>query len=267
MRATPGGSPYGAIGPSGGGNGGYGSGPQASAGSPGQAPGGGGGGSYVSGYASGSGRGRPGAAHLPGHHRGAHRGRGRGGHRGRRGGCGRGHAGSAGSAGSAPGGAGGGAYSGGTTVAGGAGANGQIKVTPYSSQPFKTLIAHRPPLGALKTFQPLVSVGGGNDVPNGATQYSMPQPLTGVNADFGGTYTIYLVNYSWSGSSARVIYVTVTQYEYAGGASYSVSTLPVTVTPAQVTNGILTAGVLTLPVKAVAPDNTGGYYTVSRHRH
>ena len=74
-------------------------------------------------------------------------------------------------------------------MAGGAGANGQIKITPYASQPFKTLIAHRPPLGALKTFQPLVSVGGGNDVPNGATQYSMPQPLTGVNGDFGGTYT------------------------------------------------------------------------------
>jgi len=148
-------------------------------------------------------------------------------------------------------------------VAGGAGANGQIKITPYASQPFKTLIAHRPPLGSLKTFQPLVSVGGGNDVPNGATQYSMPQPLTGVNADFGGTYTIYLVNYSWNGTGQRTIYLTVTQYEYAGGAGYPVSTLPVTVTPSQVTNGILTAGVLTLPVKQVAPDNTGGYYTVS----
>ena len=29
------------------------------------------------------------------------------------------------------------------------------------------------------------------------------------------------------------------------------------------TNGIVTAGVLTLPPKAVAPDNVGGYYTVS----
>jgi len=258
-----GGSPYGAIGPSGGGNGGQGSGPQASVGSAGQAPGGGGGGSYTSGYASGAGAagqvrltypattGAPTAAGgtaVPG---------------GGAGGSGGATAGTAGSAGSAPGGAGGGAYSSGTTVAGGAGANGQIKVTPYSSQAFRTLIAHRPPLGSLKTFQPLVSVGGGNDVPNGATQYSMPQPLTGVNADFGGTYTIYLVNYSWNGTGQRTIYVTVTQYEYAGGAGYPVSTLPVTVTPSQVTNGILTAGVLTLPVKQVAPDNTGGYYTVS----
>ena len=37
------------------------------------------------------------------------------------------------------------------------------------------------------------------------------------------------------------------QYEFAGGPNYSVSTLPVTVTPAQVVNGIITAGVLTLP--------------------
>src|ERR1035441_8416391 len=94
------------------------------------------------------------------------------------------------------GGAGSGAWSSGATEAGGAGANGQIKVTPYSSQAFKTLIAHRPPPGALKTFQPLVSVGGGNDAPDGTHAYQMPQPLTGVNADFGGTYTIYLVNYS-----------------------------------------------------------------------
>jgi hypothetical protein len=42
-----------------------------------------------------------------------------------------------------------------------------------------------------------------------------------------------------------------------------VTTLPVTVTPAQVVNGVITAGVLTLPVKAVAPDNTGAYYTVT----
>jgi hypothetical protein len=126
---------------------------------------------------------------------------------------------------------------------------------------------HRPPLGALKTFQPMVSVGAGADPPDGTHQYTMPQPVTGVNADFGGTYTIYLVNSSWSGvgssSTTRTITVTVTQYEYAGGPGYSVSTLPVIVAPNQVSNGIVTAGVLTLPVKAVAPDNVGGYYTVS----
>jgi hypothetical protein len=91
----------------------------------------------------------------------------------------------------------------------------------------------------------------------------MPQPVTGVNADFGGTYTVLLINSTWSGSTSRTVFVTVTQFEYSGGASYTASTLPVSFTPSQVTNGILTAGVITLPVKAVAPDNVGGYYTVS----
>jgi len=258
-----GGGPYGATPPGGGGGGGGGSGPQSGAGSAGSSPGGGGGGSYQSGYAGGAGGSGqmrltyPASTGAPTSVAGvAVTGGGAGGN-------GAASAGSPGSAGSSPGGGGGGADSSGTTQAGGAGGTGQITITPYSSQPFKTLICHRPPLGALKTFQPLVSVGGGAGVPNGATQYQMPQPLSGVSADFGGTYTLYLIASAWNGSGTRTIYVTVTQYEYAGGASYSVSTLPVTVTPSQVTNGILTAGVLTLPVKAVAPDNLGGYYTVS----
>ncbi len=169
----------------------------------------------------------------------------------------------AGSAGAQPGGAGGGGCSTGTAEAGGAGAAGNLKITPFASQPFKSLVVHRPPLGALKTFIPMVSVGAGADAPDGTHQYSMPQPVGGVNADFGGTYTFLLIASSWNGSAARTIYVTVTQYEYAGGPSYPLSTLPVTVTPSQVTNGILTAGVLTLPPKAVATDNTRGYYSVS----
>jgi hypothetical protein len=95
----------------------------------------------------------------------------------------------------------------------------------------------------------------------------MPQPVTGVQADFGGTYSVYLVASSWSGGSAstvpRTLFVTVTQFEYAGGPGYSTATLPVTLSPSQAVNGIVVAGVLTLPLKAVAPDNLGGYYTVS----
>jgi hypothetical protein len=87
--------------------------------------------------------------------------------------------------------------------------------------------------------------------------------VTGVNADFSGTYTIYLINSSWSGTGSRNIFITVNQFEFAGGPGYALSTTPVTITPAQVNNGIVTAGVLTLPMKAVAPDNLGGYYTVS----
>lgn len=262
---NPGGSPWGATPPFGGGGGGYGSGTQSGAGSPGSNPGGGGGGSYQSGYAGGgggSGQVRltyPATTGAPTSVGGAAvNGGGAGGHGGAT-------SGSNGAAGSQPGGGGGGAWSSGSAQTGGAGGAGQLRITPYASQPFKTLICHRPPLGALKTFQPLVSVGGGSDVPNGATQYQMPQPLTGVSADFGGTYTVYLVAalWPWAGTASRNITVTVTQYEQAGGASYSVSTLPVTVTPQQVTNGIITAGVLTLPVKAVAADNMDGYYTVS----
>jgi hypothetical protein len=262
-----GGSPGGAVAPSQGGNGGSGSGPANGTGSAGAAPGGGGGGSYNSAFAGGAGAagqvrltypastGAPtssGAASVT---------------NGGAGGNGGATAGSAGSAGSAPGGGGGGAFSSGSTLAGGAGAHGQLKITPYAPAPAKTLIVHRPPLGATKTFQPLVSVGAGADPPDGTHQYTMPQPVTGVNADFSGTYTVYLINSSWSGgggsSTTRTVTVTVTQYEYPGGPGYSVSTLPVIVAPNQVSNGILVAGVLTLPAKAVAPDNVGGYYTVS----
>jgi hypothetical protein len=260
-------SPGGAVAPAQGGSGGNGSGAENGVGQPGVAPGGGGGGSWASAYAGGAGAAGqvrltyPATTGAPTASGGtAVTGGGAGGNGG-------GSAGSAGSAGTAPGGGGGGADSSGSTVAGGAGAHGQIIITPYVPAAFKTLLVHRPPLGALKTFQPLVSVGGGSDAPDGTHQYTMPQPVAGVSADFGGTYTVYLVASSWAGGSGstttRTIFITVTQYEYAGGPGYPASTIPVTVSPSQVSNGILVAGVLTLPVKAVAPDNLGGYYTVS----
>lgn len=262
-QGNNGSSPGGAIAPAQGGNGGSGSGAGNGAGQAGTAPGGGGGGAYnnsFTGGAGGSGQVRltyPATTGAPTNAGGiAVTGGGAGGAGGLT-------PGSAGSAGSAPGGAGGGGFSSGGTVAGGAGAAGQLKITPYLSTAFKTLIVHRPPLGATKTFQPLVSVGAGSDPPDGTHQYTMPEPVTGVNADFSGTYSVYLVNSSWNGSGSRTIFVTVTQYEFAGGPGYSVSTLPITLSPAQVNNGIVTAGVLTLPIKAVAPDNLGGYYTVS----
>jgi hypothetical protein len=262
-QGNAGGSPGGAVAPPGAGAGGSGSGTQAGAGTAGSGPGGGGGGTYSSGYAAGNGAAGqvrlsyPATTGAPTTAGGLAVGSGGAG------GAGSGTPGSAGSPGSAPGGGGGGADSSGSTVAGGVGAPGQIKITPYAPAAFKSLIVHRPPLGAPKSFQPLVSVGAGNDVPNGGTQYVMPQLLGGVQADFQGTYTVYLVNASWSGSGSRTITVTVTQAEYGGGATYTVSTIPVTVTPSQVTNGILTAGVLTLPIQQLAPDNTAGYFSVS----
>lgn len=265
-NGTPGndgGTPFGAIAPAGGGNGGNSSGAASGNGTAGGAPGGGGGGTFNSANTSGGGArgqvtlvfpvgtGAPtstGGAAVAG---------------GGAGGNGGATAGSAGSAGGAPGGGGGGAFSSGSTLAGGKGGDGQLKVTPFTPAAFKNLIVHRPPAGALKTFQPMISVGNGADVPNGTTQYTMPQPVTGVNADFSGTYSVYLIAKSFSGSGSRTVTVTVTQYEYAGGPGYPLATLPVTFTPSQISNGMVVAGVLTLPVKAVAPDNVGGYYTVA----
>jgi hypothetical protein len=266
-QGNNGSSPGGAPAPNQGGAGGAGSGANNGAGSAGSAPGGGGGGSYFSAYNGGAGAAGQVRLTYPASTGAPTASGGTAVDAGGAGGAGGATAGSAGSAGTAPGGGGGGAFSSGTTLAGGAGAHGQLKITPYAPAAAKTLIVHRPPLGALKTFQPLVSVGAGGDPPDGTHQYTLPQPTVGVNADFLGTYTVYLVNSSWSGggssSVTRTITVTVTQFEFAGGPGYPVSTLPVIVAPNQVINGILTAGVLTLPVKAVASDNVGGYYTVS----
>ena len=266
-QGNSGSSPGGAAAPSGGGAGGASSGAQNGAGQPGAAPGGGGGGTWSSGYAGGAGAAGQVILTYPANTGAPTSAGGTAVTGGGAGGAGAASSGNNGSNGSAPGGGGGGAYSSGTAKTGGNGATGQLKVTPYIPAAFKTLIVHRPPLGAVKTFQPMVSVGGGADAPDGTHQYTMPQPVTGVNADFSGTYTLYLINDTWSGGSGsgtpRTITVTVTQYEYAGGPGYTVTTLPVSIAPNQVTNGIVTAGVLTLPVKAVAPDNLGGYYTVT----
>jgi hypothetical protein len=87
-------------------------------------------------------------------------------------------------------------------------------------------------------------------------------------ADFDGTYSIALINSSWNNPSAsRTISVTVKQYEYAGGASYTTVTTPVTIVPNNVTppllpNGVLLCGYITLPFKAFPKDNTGGFFTV-----
>jgi hypothetical protein len=170
---------------------------------------------------------------------------------------------SAGSAGSQPGGGGGGADSAGTAEAGGGGGNGKLIITPYSSAAFPTLIVHRPGKQAPLSLNPFVPVGAGLVAP-GATEYTVPSLVSGQNADFNGTYTVILTNFSFnSSSSPRTISVTVRQYEAPSGAHYDSATVPITITPStQVTNGIVIAGTLTLPLKAVADDNTSGFYTV-----
>ena len=106
-------------------------------------------------------------------------------------------------------------------------------------------------------------VGAGLVAP-GATEYTVPSLISGVNADFNGTYTVLLTNFSFNTpSAARTISVTVKQYEVLSGTSWTVSTTPISIIPnTQAVNGLLVVGTLTLPPKAVASDNTGGFYTV-----
>jgi hypothetical protein len=247
--------------PADGGAGGAGSGPNTSThGSNGSAPGGGGGGTY---FSTTAGNGAAGKVRLsvPGgtpDQFGAPAVTGGG-----AGGNGGATANSGGTAGAQPGGGGGGANSTGSAEVGGDGGDGRLVITPYAPVAFKSLLVHRPPKGSSKLFQPLVSVGGGADTPNGATWYTLPQPVSGVSAVFLGTYTFYLIASSLNGSGTRTVTLTVRQTEYSGGPTYSIATVPVTFSPAQLTNGLLCAGVLTLPVKKVPPDNTQASWAVS----
>lgn len=249
--------------PNAGGAGGAGSGTGSGSGQAGQAPGGGGGGTYTT---AASGAGAPGQVRLtyPGGLGAPTSNGGAAVPGGGAGGSGGATANSPGSAGAAPGGGGGGADSAGLTEAGGAGGAGRIIVTPFSSQPFKTLVVHRPGPDAPPSLNPLVPAGNGLDTPNGTVQYPVPSLVTGVNARFGGTYTVVLVNFTWNNpTAARTITVTVTQAEYSGGASYATS-VSTAVTPSSgVTNGLVTVGELTLPFKDIAADNQGAVFTVS----
>lgn len=172
----------------------------------------------------------------------------------------------AGAAGVAPGGGGGGASSTGGTVLGGAGAAGKVIITYIQVLvPFKTLIAHLPSPDAPQDLCPFVSVGNGADTPNGLTEYAVPSLVANTLADFDGTYSFILTNFSWAsgGTTARTVTVTINQYEYAGGPSYSQSLIRTLTPSTDVVNGIVNMGELTLPYKDVSPDNTTGFYTVT----
>jgi hypothetical protein len=160
-----------------------------------------------------------------------------------------------------PGAGGGGADSATTPTLGGYGGNGQITLTYTPTlAPFRTLIAHRPGPDAPASLTPFVSTASASDPPDGR-QYPVPSLVAGVNARFGGTYSVVLVAYSWNSPTVpRLVTVTVWQYEYPGGPSYPAS-VSATVTPSELANGIITIGELTLPVRDIAPDNTTAYFT------
>jgi hypothetical protein len=165
---------------------------------------------------------------------------------------------------SPPGGGGGGAVTTGVAEPGGVGGNGNILLTwtpPLA--PFSTLIAHRPGPAAPDTLNPCVPIGNTANAPSGMA-YLVPSLTAGVNAQFNGTYTVLLTAYNWdSPASSRVVTVTVSQFEYVSGPSYSL-TLSRAITPAtDITNGIVVMGEMTLPVRDVDSSSTSAYFTVS----
>lgn len=253
------GSGYGnpGLAPTGGGNGGAGSGPNNGSGQNGSGPGGGGGGTYSTSSAGAGASGQvliqyPGGAPT---NNGANAVTGGG-----AGGNGGGSNNTPGSAGAQPGGGGGGADSAGSSEAGGVGGAGRIVITPYINSAFNTLLVHRPGYGSPSTFVPCTPINGTN-----GTTATVPSPVTNVNADFSGTYSVMLTVNSWHNpTTPRTISVTVTQYEYVGSPGHPQTTAPITITPStQVTNGIFTVGNITLPLLAVQGSNVSGYYTVT----
>jgi hypothetical protein len=153
-----------------------------------------------------------------------------------------------------------------------AGSSGLVQLTYTTTTPtFQTLLAHRPPVTAPDMLCPFVSPSV-QDTPDGTTQYPVPSLVPGVNARFGGTYTVVASVWAWdTPGSSRMITVTVTQWEQANGASYS-SSVSATVTPNTLpvcsdTNAgygpLVVIGELTLPLQDLPPDNTDCYFTVS----
>jgi hypothetical protein len=163
-----------------------------------------------------------------------------------------------------PGGGGGGAVSGSTYNRDGAGGgDGKITltITTYANaSAFPSLIIHKPSPKNTVLAQPVIDVGAGNDPPDGTHEYIPTAVTPGQPARFAGTYTMLLANFSWNGSAARNVSVTVRQYESAGGAVSS-TTLTQSITPANVVNGLVNMGEITLPVKDMAADNIDSYFT------
>jgi hypothetical protein len=150
---------------------------------------------------------------------------------------------------------------------------GLVQLTYTASLPgFQTLIAHRPPPGAPDSLLPFVSPSPA-DPADGNTQYPVASLAPGVQARFGGTYTVVLSVWAWHTTNvSRTLTVTVTQWEQPGGASYTASTTPLAIRPDTLTacsgtnanfGPLLVLGELTLPVQDLPQDNANAYFTVS----
>ena len=153
-----------------------------------------------------------------------------------------------------------------------AGSDGAVSLNYLVPKTFQSLLVHRPPPAAPEALSPVLPVSIG-DPSDGTVANLLQAPhAPGINARFGGTYTIAVVASSWaSPASARTITVTVTQVEQVGGASYT-ATVSQSVTPnslptlSDTTAGqgpIVILGELTLPIQDIAQDNSQCYFTAS----
>jgi hypothetical protein len=166
------------------------------------------------------------------------------------------------------GGGGGGAWvPGDNGYAGADGAPGRVKLTYGATGllPLSSFLAHMPGRGAPAALNPYCPVGAGADIPNGSIEYTVPAPFSlGIPATFDGSYTLYLVASSFTGTtSPHQVTVTIRQYPYAGGTPVSTS-LTRTFTPStDINNGYVDMGPVTLPVQDIPPGNLQAYFTIA----
>lgn len=175
---------------------------------------------------------------------------------------------SGGNAGALPGGGGSGSLSQGNPVPGGAGGGGMVRITYQPPvKGFDNLLLHMPGYGAPDTLCPVTPIPPG-DPPDGR-EYPVSSLVQWRNAEFNGTYAVFLSNYSWdtgassNSSVTRRITVTITQYEYTGGPGYSVQCTRLVTPATDIVNGIISMGNVPLPVKEYDKSNTEVNFSVS----
>lgn len=165
-----------------------------------------------------------------------------------------------------PGGGGSGAASTDTSnFQGGTGAAGMLRVTwqpPLTT--FNDFILHVPGAQSKKSLCPIVPIPP-NDPPDNR-EYPVPALVSGVNAQFWGTYTVLAVSNAWDNPGAsRRLSVTVNQYDGTNGPAVSVQATRIITPATDIVNGYVTMGEVTLPVKDFDQSNDGINYTVSIH--
>lgn len=166
------------------------------------------------------------------------------------------------------GGAGSGALSTNATGAfqGGQGGSGMIRLTWQPPlRTFNDFIIHRPsPDSTAKFLNPVVDINPSDPPDN--REYAVDSLTDGANAQFGGTYSVLLINHTWdSPATSRNVTVTVNQYEYLNGPVVSVQATRSILPGRDVTNGYVDMGPLTLPIKDYDQSVSETYYTVSVH--